>query len=614
MADIPESLDWGIVEGRFGTIVSDTTDAGRVPDIVPLTGMVTLTPSEPWVRALSDPDGGMFEVETLVCPIIAGRIYPPDTSPNDVPAESGVPVLATQQANAFPNIIQWTASFDIPGTQQLRPVLFNVAGQGATTHLEEQFGDAGEVPYIVVVSDEERRRAELAAAKAGEYRDVARTEADRAEAAAEAAGALEPVVGVDGKLLPEVLPEPLTDAGLSAKIDEQVEQSPYIPQSIAAALASPGGLGILSDSISTYDQAASTTKVTRNWHGLLSVAEGRRIVRSGVFGTGGYTVEQIRDVHLPQLLASADRPAAVAICGGTNNMSTDAGMASGYAALIDIIGTLQANLIRPILWLAPPRADSALGNVLKWNARVAFLARKLGLQVVDAYTPLASITTGGIANAATDYQSGDSVHPSAVGHAKIAAYNAALPGWLDRFREAAVQLAYPADASTMMANNEGLFLSDSGHAGYGNGWVQWGTGVSSKSIVTDAAGVRWQRMSKSAGFAGQGGLQYNITSGFAAGDLVEIVARMNVGTVEALYSFGVTAYNGSTLLGSGTGGPAGMQGLAFQDGVVRARLVIPSGATTVRGEFQFNNSTPVADTYVEVAQVAIRNLTALGVS
>ncbi|MGN7968157.1 SGNH/GDSL hydrolase family protein [Microbacterium sp. 22296] len=388
----------------------------------------------------------------------------------------------------------------------------------------------------------------------------------------------------------------------------------WIAKQTAAAIAAPGGLGILSDSISTYDQATSTTKVTRNWHGLLSVAKGRRVLRSGVYGTGGFTLEQIRDTHLPQLLAATDRPSAVAICGGTNNMSNDASMASGYAALTEMIDTLRANLIRPILWLAPPRGDAALGNVLKWNARVAFLARKLGLQVVDAYTPLASLTTGGIANASTDYQAGDTVHPSAVGHAKIAAYNASLPGWLERFNDAPVQLAYPADASTMMANNEGLFLSDSGHSGYGNGWVQWGTGVSSKSIVTDASGVRWQRMTKLAGLAGQGGLQYNISTGFTPGDLIEIVGRLNVATVEAIYSFGVTAYSGSTLIASGTGGPAGMQGLVYADGVVRARLVVPAGATIVRGELQFNSFTPTADTYVEMAQIAVRNLTALGLS
>lgn len=434
------------------------------------------------------------------------------------------------------------------------------------------------------------------------HRNAAKASADTAQAAAGSIAKDVPggVPGLDGDArVPDArMPERLSLVNLQ--------------KTMSTAVAAPGGLGILSDSISTYDQAASSTKVTRNWHGLLSVAQGRRVLRSGVYGTGGYTLEQIRDIHLPQLLAAADRPSAVAICGGTNNMSNDASMATGYAALIEMVDTLRANLIRPILWLAPPRGDAALGNVLKWNSRVAFLARKLGLQVVDAYAPLASLTTGGIANASVDYQPGDQVHPSAIGHAKIAAHNAALPGWLTRFNDAPVQLAYPADSSTMMANNEGMFLSDSSHSGYGNGWVQWGTGVSSKSIVTDASGVRWQRMTKLAGAAGQGGLQYNITTGFAVGDVVEVVGRMNVATVEALYTFGVSAYNGGTFLAAGVGGPAGMQGLTYADGIVRARMVVPPNTLTVRAEFQFNSFTPTAETFVEIAQVAVRNLTTLG--
>ncbi|MDN3309543.1 hypothetical protein QWJ90_01225 [Microbacterium oryzae] len=215
MADIPESLDWGIVKGRIGKIITDTVDEGRAPNVADLTVTVTLVPSQRWIRVLGE-DGGIFYLDDVVCPVVDGLLVDPETN------EPGVSVIAYAQPNAVPNFVQWTATIDAEGVKaDLDPVTFNVAGGGVTTNLEEQFGAEGELPYALVVSTEERELAEAAAAKSKQYRDEAAVAMQNAQAAAQLADG-SAILGEDGKVREEVLPEELTPAGLSTQIDEAV--------------------------------------------------------------------------------------------------------------------------------------------------------------------------------------------------------------------------------------------------------------------------------------------------------------------------------------------------------------------------------------------------------
>lgn len=373
----------------------------------------------------------------------------------------------------------------------------------------------------------------------------------------------------------------------------------------------PGGMAVISDSISTFNQGATpSVKVGGNWHGILSVLEGKRFVRGVVYGAPGITVETALGTYLPEVLADvASPPESCAICVGTNNMTDDATLASGLGALLDICDGLENAGIRPVLWFAPPRGDAALGNVLKWNARVAATARTRGYQVVDAYTPLADPLTGGIASTGA-YLDGDLVHPNALGHQEIAMFNQARDGWVARFNGWEPLIGYAGDDSNLIPSNQGMFLTDS--SGVGTGWTPWGASVV-KSIV-NSDGINWQRISKPAGINNQGGVQYSITSGFAEGDVLEVTARIRTNNQQCLLAFHLEYLDsGGALLGRGAR-VQDFQALVT-DGVIASRgAPVPDGTVTARVNYQLQLSTPDVDVSADIAQVAVRNLTALGVA
>lgn len=184
MADIPEGIGWGTVTGRFGEIVSDGPDAGRVPDVVDLAGTVTLTPLVPWLQVPGE-GAGRYRLAVLECPVISGVMYPPGTTTPG--AEAGVPVVATPQPGSVPEVVQWQASFQLEGIDpQPAPVVFDVPA-GGVVDLAGQLGDEQQVPYVTVVSAEDAARAETAAVQAGSSAQAAAQSVTDAQTAAGAA-------------------------------------------------------------------------------------------------------------------------------------------------------------------------------------------------------------------------------------------------------------------------------------------------------------------------------------------------------------------------------------------------------------------------------------------
>ncbi|MGX9349394.1 hypothetical protein [Microbacterium sp. KNMS] len=182
MADIPEGVPWGVVVARFGAFASDGPDAGRVPDERLLSGTVTLTPSVEWVQFPGIAKAGRYHVDTLVCPVIDGLMYPPETT--EPPEQDGVPAIATAQPNGVPQYVQWTATFNLDGVDtQPAPVLFNVPGDGGEVDLAAQVGAEELVPYVTVVSTEDRERAEAASADAMQWMMMSQTSANSASVA-----------------------------------------------------------------------------------------------------------------------------------------------------------------------------------------------------------------------------------------------------------------------------------------------------------------------------------------------------------------------------------------------------------------------------------------------
>lgn len=125
MADAPSQVLYGKVVGRFVTFRADGTDDGTVPDEIPLSGSVTLTPSVGYMRWLTTTPPRTATLDKVICRVINGDLYPPTGT---VP---GAWVLASAQPDGLPDYVQWTAHFALTGTStQPMDVTFDVPAGG----------------------------------------------------------------------------------------------------------------------------------------------------------------------------------------------------------------------------------------------------------------------------------------------------------------------------------------------------------------------------------------------------------------------------------------------------------------------------------------------------
>ena len=179
MADIPSVVKYGKVTGYFTGYAADGSDAGEVPDEIPLTGSVTL---EPLVRVTRWPTATpkrMAIAQTIEARVIAGVLCSPAGEP-------GVFLIATDQPAGQPSLIQWRATFKLNNVpQQPFPVVFNVpewnpADTSTAVDLAMVASVTPEPPVIAVVTQADSEAAAAAAAAA---------QAAAADAEAAAAGA-----------------------------------------------------------------------------------------------------------------------------------------------------------------------------------------------------------------------------------------------------------------------------------------------------------------------------------------------------------------------------------------------------------------------------------------
>jgi hypothetical protein len=144
--DIPTQIGYGQVVGRFVRFTADTPDPGNVPDEIPLEGTITLTPLTTAMRWPTAVPPRLAVADTLTCLVVDGDLYPPGGGP-----DAGVYVVATDQPNAVPSLVQWRANFNFAGiSPQPNPVVFNVPA-GGVVDLSIVAPVAPDPPTIVVV-------------------------------------------------------------------------------------------------------------------------------------------------------------------------------------------------------------------------------------------------------------------------------------------------------------------------------------------------------------------------------------------------------------------------------------------------------------------------------
>ena len=89
MAIDPTPPNWGTVIGRFTSVWGDGNDAGDAPDLVAMSGEVTLTPTVAWVRLTDGTSPVTVVTRPVVCTLDSdGVMIGPDGLP-------GVRVMAS---------------------------------------------------------------------------------------------------------------------------------------------------------------------------------------------------------------------------------------------------------------------------------------------------------------------------------------------------------------------------------------------------------------------------------------------------------------------------------------------------------------------------------------
>lgn len=130
-------LPFGTVTGQYVTVSYDSSDVDLFPDVQPITGTVTLTPTVPAGRI----DGVLAQIEPIPLRIFGGQIVDDDDEP-------GVRVLATD-TDLGVGEWAWRATFSLDSGLRLRPVDFLVPA-GATVSLTDGLIPVDAVPVQIV--------------------------------------------------------------------------------------------------------------------------------------------------------------------------------------------------------------------------------------------------------------------------------------------------------------------------------------------------------------------------------------------------------------------------------------------------------------------------------
>ena len=378
-----------------------------------------------------------------------------------------------------------------------------------------------------------------------------------------------------------------------------------------------GHFAALGDSITALgDSSGGTPVVNRNvqaqhgysWHVHLAALADSRIRRDGYFATPGFTLTQIKNTHLPQVLAMTPRPEACIIGGGTNGVDSPE---PNWTALMDIVQALVAAGIRPILVKIPPRHDSNsfVPAVMSWNARVERFAADNGFQIFDMFTPVVDPSAGIYAGGLT--YTGDYVHPNAKGLYEIAKYNANRPLWLNRFGEATQRIT-PAigDPANLIDSNRGLFAQDANADGLADGWTVGAAGATF-SRVQDTDGYWIQYLNKAPSSSTLGGIYRAVTTGFAPGDRVALAASVFCDAADLVFSLIAAPYNSSGAALDETlqlDAAKDVRGGVYTGQRFRAEYIVPAGTASFRVLAQVGSAAPAAASKFGVKRLTFEKL------
>ena len=318
----------------------------------------------------------------------------------------------------------------------------------------------------------------------------------------------------------------------------------------------------------------------------------------GSSATAGYTAAQIRDTHLPVMLAAA--PTYCIVWGPENDAlaNGDSVTSATLTIMQDMCQQLESVGTTPILCTIVPAQPLLAAETDRVNAFVANYAQTHGYPLLDFYSVLVDPTTGAYK---TGYSSASDspahTHPTPLASTKMAEVVRDLFNKLPHFGSRASLAAWNGLAVDGMAQNPLLTLG--GEANTPSGWFVQGSPTMSLAASNSYPGNEWTVTRTSAD-----GLLFGPDVAGTAGDVWDLClkfsatpgsGRWSLGLVDQNVAFGAVAYDQVLNVPSGK--------------ILHWRGKFPPGATKLGLYFGVVGS---AGSQIKLGQVTLRNLTAKG--
>lgn len=349
-----------------------------------------------------------------------------------------------------------------------------------------------------------------------------------------------------------------------------------------------------------------------------------RATQGGWFATQGLTIEQIRDTHLPQVLAltGAQKPAACMVLAGTNNVGASSGTGFNFptarTAYLQITTALIGAGILPIICTLPPRADFTLSktNGQLFNGWLKGIAAANGWPLLNYHALLADGIGGWKSG-----QSADGIHPNLLGFRTMS--EALVPAFAAIFPLGGIlPSGHAYDEPNLLPGSAECFQLDSNADGLSDGWANYGgAGTVASRVTTDTTIVgAWQCLERPLAGSGNAYLQLNpgVVTGFAVGDRIAALHYVKATDMEtALNQSASTSMNfriSGTVLSTVYPLNAWASDLTSV-GVAYAEGVVPATCNSIDLGLSLNNAPSTSQGgKLWVAHPTILNLTALGLA
>ena len=230
------------------------------------------------------------------------------------------------------------------------------------------------------------------------------------------------------------------------------------------------------------------------------------------YAVGGYTIQDVIDTLVPQVLAATVHASHAILLTGINDIFEGVTPANMKLAYKELCETLVGESVTPIICALIPQTASA-AQILPFNEWLRNYANANGFIFVDTNTPF--YAANGTLNA--NYFQADGTHPTTLGYYAIyIAVLAKLP---------IVETDYPwfpVGGENLITNP--YFITDGNEDGFGDDWAKVEVNASAVYSLTDhPIKGKWQQVV----YTGTATSSFiwvqkeSISTGFAAGDVLE---------------------------------------------------------------------------------------------